>query len=248
MGGRVGARRGAGRPSRDPAARAGADPAARPDRGHRGAVARPGVGRTGRRRAASSHSAGMQSEADAHRALAGLGSPDAARPLVEMSGGWRMRAALGRLLLAQPDTLILDEPTNHLDTDSVTWLEDTLGLYPGAILFVSHDRDFIDAAAERVIELAGRRSSTSAGSPSSSCSGRSGCRAPRCRGPASQGGGARRALHRALPLQGDEGPSGPEPHQDARETGAHRGAGPPGQGGPLRLPATRRSSRSWPSG
>jgi ATP-binding cassette subfamily F protein 3 len=66
-----------------------------------------------------------------------------------------MRAALGRLLLAQPDTLILDEPTNHLDTDSVTWLEDTLASYPGAILFVSHDRDFIDAVAERVIELAG---------------------------------------------------------------------------------------------
>ena len=88
--------------------------------------------------------------------LAGLGfaPADAARPLVEMSGGWRMRAALGRLLLAQPDTLILDEPTNHLDTDSVTWLEDTLASYPGAILFVSHDRDFIDAVAERVIELA----------------------------------------------------------------------------------------------
>ena len=99
---------------------------------------------------------GYAVEAAAHRVLAGLGfaPADAARPLVEMSGGWRMRAALGRLLLAQPDTLILDEPTNHLDTDSVTWLEDTLASYPGAILFVSHDRDFIDAVAERVIELA----------------------------------------------------------------------------------------------
>ena len=100
---------------------------------------------------------GYAVESDAHRVLAGLSfaPSDAARPLVEMSGGWRMRAALGRLLLAQPDTLILDEPTNHLDTDSVTWLEDTLASYPGAILFVSHDRDFIDAVAERVIELAG---------------------------------------------------------------------------------------------
>ena len=99
---------------------------------------------------------GYAVEADAHRVLAGLGfAPgDAARPLTDMSGGWRMRAALGRLLLAQPEVLILDEPTNHLDTDSVTWLEDTLSSYAGAVLFVSHDRDFIDAVAERVIELA----------------------------------------------------------------------------------------------
>jgi len=99
---------------------------------------------------------GYAVEAEAHRVLAGLGfdADDAARPLTDMSGGWRMRAALGRLLLAQPDVLLLDEPTNHLDTDSVTWLEDTLASYPGAVLFVSHDRDFIDAVAERVIELA----------------------------------------------------------------------------------------------
>ena len=100
---------------------------------------------------------GYAVEADAQRVMAGLGfAPgDAARPLVDMSGGWRMRAALGRLLLAQPAVLLLDEPTNHLDTDSVTWLEDTLSSYAGAVLFVSHDRDFIDAVAERVIELAG---------------------------------------------------------------------------------------------
>jgi ATP-binding cassette subfamily F protein 3 len=100
---------------------------------------------------------GYAVEASAHRVLAGLGfaAGDAKRPLTDMSGGWRMRAALGRLLLAQPEVLILDEPTNHLDTDSVTWLEDTLSSYPGAILFVSHDRDFIDAVAERVVELVG---------------------------------------------------------------------------------------------
>lgn len=99
---------------------------------------------------------GYAIEAEAHSILAGLGfdSADSSRPLREMSGGWRMRAALGRLLLAKPDVLILDEPTNHLDTDSVTWLEDTLKDYPGAVLFVSHDRDFIDNVANRVIELA----------------------------------------------------------------------------------------------
>jgi ATP-binding cassette subfamily F protein 3 len=99
---------------------------------------------------------GYALEAEAQSILHGLGfSPtDADRPLREMSGGWRMRAALAQLLLAKPDVLILDEPTNHLDTDSVAWLEDTLRDYPGAVLFVSHDRDFIDAVADRVVELA----------------------------------------------------------------------------------------------
>ena len=65
-----------------------------------------------------------------------------------------MRAALARLMLAKPDVLVLDEPTNHLDTDSIGWLEAQLAAYEGAILFVSHDRDFIDAVAERVVEVA----------------------------------------------------------------------------------------------
>jgi len=75
--------------------------------------------------------------------------------LSELSGGWRMRAALARLLVAKPDVLILDEPTNHLDVDSVAWLERQLAAWPSALLFVSHDRDFIDAVAERVVELSG---------------------------------------------------------------------------------------------
>jgi L-idonate 5-dehydrogenase len=58
-------------------------------------------------------------------------------------------------MLSRPDVLVLDEPTNHLDTDSIGWLEQQLAAYEGAILFVSHDRDFIDAVAERVIEVAG---------------------------------------------------------------------------------------------
>jgi len=99
---------------------------------------------------------GYALEAEAQAILSGLGfaPDDGERPLRDMSGGWRMRAALAQLLLAKPDVLILDEPTNHLDTDSVTWLEDTLRAYPGAVLFVSHDRDFIDTVADRVVELA----------------------------------------------------------------------------------------------
>ena len=99
---------------------------------------------------------GYQIEAEARRILGGLGftTADMDRPLKEMSGGWQMRAVLARLLLQQPDVLILDEPTNHLDVDSVAWLEQQLASWPGALLFVSHDRDFIDAVAERVIEVA----------------------------------------------------------------------------------------------
>ena len=95
-------------------------------------------------------------ESEARRVLAGLGFRDAdmERPVKELSGGWRMRVALARLMLSAPDLLVLDEPTNHLDVESVAWLEQHLAQWPGAILFVSHDRDFLDAVAQRVVEVA----------------------------------------------------------------------------------------------
>ena len=94
-------------------------------------------------------------EAEARQVLAGLGfsSSDADRPVQDLSGGWRMRVALARLMLSAPDLLVLDEPTNHLDVESVSWLEQHLASWAGAILFVSHDRDFLDAVAERVVEV-----------------------------------------------------------------------------------------------
>ncbi len=100
---------------------------------------------------------GYAIESEAERVLSGLGfaPSDSTRPVAELSGGWRMRVALARLLLAQPDVLLLDEPTNHLDVDSVAWLEEHLTSTRSGLLFVSHARDFIDNVAQRVIELAG---------------------------------------------------------------------------------------------
>ena len=103
---------------------------------------------------------GYAVEAEAQRVLAGLGFDHEMmyRDALELSGGWQMRVVLARLLLSEPDVLILDEPTNHLDVDSVSWLEDQFSTWAGCILFVSHDRDFIDGVANRVIELDGRSS------------------------------------------------------------------------------------------
>ena len=94
-------------------------------------------------------------EAEARRILAGLGFADADmdRDMGEFSGGWMMRVALARLLLQNPDVLLLDEPTNHLDLASVEWLTGFLAVYAGAIVLVSHDRDFINDVANRVVEL-----------------------------------------------------------------------------------------------
>ncbi|HEU5325209.1 MAG TPA: ABC-F family ATP-binding cassette domain-containing protein [Candidatus Limnocylindria bacterium] len=94
-------------------------------------------------------------EAEARRILAGLGfgESDMERDIGEFSGGWMMRIALARLLLQNPDVLLLDEPTNHLDLASVEWLQGFLSQYAGAIVLVSHDRDFINEIVNRVVEL-----------------------------------------------------------------------------------------------
>jgi len=87
--------------------------------------------------------------------LSGLGfrADDMHRPLRTFSGGWRMRVALARLLLDEPDVLLLDEPTNHLDIDSIAWLEDYLRTYPGTVVLVSHDRRFLDRMTNWTVEI-----------------------------------------------------------------------------------------------
>jgi len=98
---------------------------------------------------------GYQLKAQAEKILKGLGfsESDFDRPIEELSGGWIMRAALARLLLAEPDLLLLDEPTNHLDMDSLLWLEDYLKTSPSALLLISHDRTFLNNLAHRVMEI-----------------------------------------------------------------------------------------------
>ncbi|WP_246946088.1 ABC-F family ATP-binding cassette domain-containing protein [Bacillus pinisoli] len=98
---------------------------------------------------------GYQYESDIRSILHGLGFAnfDPATPISSLSGGQKTRLALGKLLLSKPNILILDEPTNHLDMDTLSWLEQYLTSYPGAILIVSHDRYFLDKVVNQVYEL-----------------------------------------------------------------------------------------------
>src|SRR3569833_4502686 len=98
---------------------------------------------------------GYALDAQVGAVLTGLGftKVDWTRQTDEFSGGWQMRIALAKLLLAKPNLLLLDEPTNHLDLESRNWLEEYLANYPFAFVLISHDRYFLDVTVNRIVEI-----------------------------------------------------------------------------------------------
>ncbi len=102
---------------------------------------------------------GYTADARARKLLAGLGfaSEQMDRRVGDFSGGWRMRLNLAQALMCPSDLLLLDEPTNHLDLDAILWLEDWLKGYPGTLLLISHDRDFLDAVVDHVVHVEQRK-------------------------------------------------------------------------------------------
>ena len=98
---------------------------------------------------------GATMQAEAERVLKGLGFKDSDmnRLTDEFSGGWQMRIELTKLLLQKPNYLLLDEPTNHLDIESIIWLEEFLKTYPGAVIVISHDKQFLNNVTSRTVEI-----------------------------------------------------------------------------------------------
>ena len=108
---------------------------------------------------------GYSLDARAREILAGLGFTSARMDadVGTLSGGWKMRVALGRILLMRPDALLLDEPTNHLDIESILWLEEFLKAYEGALIFTSHDRELVNRIVTKIVEIDGGELTTFSG-------------------------------------------------------------------------------------
>ena len=195
-------------------------------------------------RRSTSTSAATRSRAQAREVLHGLGFDDERidGDVGALSGGWKMRVAMARVLLGRPDVLLMDEPTNHLDIESIIWLESFLKSLPGALLMTSHDREFMNRIVTKIAEIDGGEITIYSGNydfyererahPRGQPRGR--LRAPA--GDARQGA----ALHRALRDARRQGGAGAEPHQGARQDREDRAA-QEARGGEVRVPRSRRA-------
>src|SRR5208283_3405146 len=98
---------------------------------------------------------GYDAASRAGRLMHGLGfvSLDETRPVSAFSGGWRVRLNVAQALMCRSDLLLLDEPTNHLDLDAILWLESWLREYPGTLLLIAHDREFLDGVTNRIVNI-----------------------------------------------------------------------------------------------
>ncbi len=171
---------------------------------------------------------GWQLEPKAKRILSGLAfrESDFDREARTMSGGWIMRAHLARLLVMEPDLLLLDEPTNHLDLESLVWFQEYLADYPGAILMISHDREFLNQLVD-----SHRGDRAPAAQPLPRQLGQIRHRESRARRAAArrvqesaEGNRVAAGVRRSLPRQGQQSLAGAEQAQADRSDGEDRGA------------------------
>ena len=185
------------------------------------------------------HLGGYALEAQAREVLHGLGFEDDRidGDVGALSGGWKMRVAMARVLLGRPDVLLMDEPTNHLDIESIIWLEGFLKSLTGSLLMTSHDRDFMNRIVSKIAEIDGGEITTYSGNydfyererAHSRGEPRGGVRAPA--GDAGQGA----AVHRALRRARRQGGAGAEPREGAGEDREDRAA-EEARGGEVRFP------------
>ena len=169
---------------------------------------------------------GYTSAARAAELADGLGfaPADIERPVKELSGGLQMRANMARALMSRADVLMLDEPTNHLDLDAVLWLEGWLQRFPGTLLLVSHDREFLDDIVNRIVNLENGQLTHWTGNYTdfqrqhAASIQQSAAMAAR----QEREVGAAAFVHRPVPRPGQQGAPGAEPHQGAVETRDHR--------------------------
>ena len=101
---------------------------------------------------------GYDLDSRAQAILTGLGFPpdEHSRPVETYSGGWKMRVALAKILVLNPDVLLMDEPTNHLDLESILWMEKWLSNFKGSLVMTSHDHEFLNRNVKRIVEIANR--------------------------------------------------------------------------------------------